>query len=194
MGGIIADMNKFNFRSEEEEIWFNLNVFLGEIRDCISAIKAIRRYIDKYHELGTDNIFLKLSEEGVEWKLFLETAKLFDEAKNGKYKNCSIKMLGKVLKDFDADEINEKINKLCDKFENTISRDTRNKKIAHHDLEDLRSMKPNFIQPEEIEELIEETTELFSQIGRRISLIEFPRSSIEDRVKEYEASILKLNN
>lgn len=134
------------------------------------ALKTIFDFT-KEGKYNDNNNFVELSKESMVSTLFLEIAKVFDEAKKNKNKNCSLKRLQEIckkelrLKDRQQ-SIDDKFEYILDKWNNDYStiKNARNKLIAHNDLNAMFLFESNTISIEEILVFIDEITDLVNYV------------------------------
>ncbi|MEN6471473.1 MAG: hypothetical protein ABFC62_08400 [Clostridiaceae bacterium] len=187
---------------DADVVWIGLKVFVHEMGKYLAAVKAvgeIQQGIGK--KILIENEYLVLAEEAIWRQLVLNITKFFDTEKTGKYYNCSLKMLKtlcleeKNLNKFPKgqdDPLIRAIDTMYDKYNSTITLYVRNKKVAHHDLNDLFSPSIPYILFSDIEELVNESTDLVYKIGIKLWGIplEYPSISAEN----YKEAILRLIN
>ena len=172
------DINSVTTLRDAKIAWFGLKVFAHEIGNYLAAVKAvgvIQKGTGK--EIWTENKYLVLSEQAIWRQLVLDITKLFDTEKTGKYDNCSLKMIKalcleeKYLYLFPKgqdDPLIQAIDKMYDKYISTTTLHVRNKKIAHHDLNEIFLSNIPCLLFSDIEELANETIQLIYKIGIRL--------------------------
>ena len=156
--------------SQAQIVWYGITAFLTRIREYIAALKVLNEYCE-----DLQNNLLSTSKDAVEQQLLLDIAKIFDPAQYRKSENCS-SHLSKALCLKDAkrfpngeqDQLIVKIDELCLEYDKVISRNLRNKKIAHHDLESMFNDTFPQVSFNDLVVLIENYSAILSKIGERL--------------------------
>jgi len=156
--------------SQAQIVWYGITAFLTRIREYIAALKVLNEYCE-----DLQNNLLSTSKDAVEQQLLLDIAKIFDPAQYRKSENCSIHLLKELcLKDAkrfpngEQDQLIVKIDELCLEYDKVISRNLRNKKIAHHDLESMFNDTFPQVSFNDLVVLIENYSAILSKIGERL--------------------------
>lgn len=145
-----------------------------------------------------NNPYLITSAHASKMQLITEIAKFFDKEKNKDNVNCSINELRFVLENNDKYKSNDeteaylnKIEELCKRYENIISKKVRNKTLAHNDLKQLFESDPvlDTIQFDEIYELVRDIDVFISTVcvvivGATTKIIDF-----EELKENYKKSL-----
>ena len=184
-----------------ENLCIALTAFITEIREQSAAIRA---YDNVFQNRTCDNVFLQRSYDSIWRELLSEIARIFDKANTGSSENCTLYRLRNLcLKEpysalFSNKEENKLIQSLDMVFEEYCQLPisySRKKQLAHHDLKQVIAGDCVEISLEQIENLIANTTDVFSKIYTYfwggIFEIYFPDYKI--LVECFEKDIKKLN-
>ena len=130
----------------------------------------------------------------------LDISKIFDRARTCGNENCSIDLLKELIQESvsfseaEKEIINQEADRLCENFDKIISRDMRNKQIAHYDLESLLNNAEKEIPSEELEAFVVSVAGFLSNISTRFlnerGSIRF--YSLEGTIKKYEDDMRKI--
>lgn len=180
--------------SQPHVVWYGISSILTKIREDIAILRVYRLACAKLQ-----NRFLEKSYIVIMNHLFLEITKIFDPAYCGKDENCSIKLLRELCKksehkfpDKEQDPLLQRVNDLCNDYENMYLKRLRNKKLSHYDLASMFDHTFSQVNFDEIVKLVEEYTVVISEIGERLLGIRSKFSEITDLEKEYEDSLKTL--
>lgn len=146
-----------------------------------------------------ENEFIKIAYDAISRQLLMDIAKFFDRATTCGNENCSIPMLRELCLSYkdvftgsEIDSLIKEIDQLVLKFEDTISKQVRNKKLAHFDLEELFSFNDVQISFTSVESLVVKLGEVISKIGIHLLLIKVEFPSIEEYAVAYKNEVNKL--
>lgn len=177
--------------SQAQIVWYGITAFITRIREYIAVLKVLNEYCE-----DLENILLSTSRAAIEQQLLLDIAKIFDPAQYRKSENCSIHLLKELcLKDSkhfpnrEQDQLIVKIDELCLEYDKVISKNLRNKKIAHHDLESMFNDTFPQVSFKDLVALIENYSAILSKIGERILGGELSLPTIPSLEKAYRDSL-----
>ena len=175
-------------------VLFGISNILQQILMETGALKAYSNLC-----LDTENGFLQIAEESISRQLTMNIAKLFDNASTCGKANCSIQQLRELCISY-GDEFakgNEdrtiiKIDEVVHLFEVIISKEVRNKKLAHFDLNELFAFKQVQIEFEDIQKLVNKLVIIIEELGERLSRTQITYLPIEEYSKFYKKELVKL--
>lgn len=150
-----------------------ITCYLDFISQYISAIETLQ--YDRPELLS--NAYIELANQAMERQLTMDICKIYDRENYRDNINCSMAALrGACLAcpEFfpkgEKDELICEISSLYVRFEEIISRNTRNKKLAHGDLEELLSINAVYIEFEKEKELFLRTVETLEKVAHRLHM------------------------
>ena len=121
---------------------------------------------------------LKKSMKAIEQQTLSTISKIFDPEKTCGHTNCSIKTLRNLCSEQNVStSILEQMDKLVEKYQSVISKETRDKRLAHMDYESMQEETVYTIEFEPLLGLIEDLCELVSAVSREVMTgeITFPK-------------------
>lgn len=185
--------------SDAELVVVALISYIDEIRKCLAAMNAFALIEEKRISVPqVQDSLWEINVESVWRRLITDVAKLFDKASTCGKTNCSLKQLRELCLEPDnaelfpnreEDPLIVAIGQLQDQYEKTVSTSTRNQQVAHHDLELLKSGTPSFIKLSELNNLIDETTDIISNVASKLLLFDVVFPPLEDMEKHFEKAI-----
>lgn len=180
--------------SEAGTVWLGIASLMTKILQEAGALKAYRDCC-----CNTKNNFLEIAQDALGRQLLMDISKFFDRPTICGNENCSIPQLRKMclaandtFTDGENESIIRQIDSLCESFENIISKDMRNKRLAHFDLVELFSSEQTDIFFDALVELISELGNVVSKVGMQLLLMEVTYPTIDDYTKSYEKAIAEL--
>jgi len=153
-----------------ENLCVALTAFITEIREQSAAIRA---YDNVFQNRTCDNVFLQRSYDSIWRELLSEIARIFDKAHTGSSENCTLLRLRNLCLNeqysalFPGGETNNLLRCLdvvLDSYRQLPINYSRRKQLAHHDLKQVIDGESIEISLEQIENLIANTTDVFSKI------------------------------
>ena len=175
-------------------VWYGISNILQQILMETGALKAYSTLC-----LDTENRFLQIAEESISRQLTMNIAKVFDNASTCGKINCSIQQLRELCISYEDEFSNGnedrtiiKIDEVLHLFEVIISKEVRNKKLAHFDLNELFSFKQIQIEFEDIQKLVNKLVIIIEELGDRLSLLQITYPPIEEYSKFYKKELIKL--
>ena len=183
-----------------ENVCIALTTFITEVREQAAAIRA---YDNVFQGRACDNIFLQRSYDSIWRELLLEIARIFDKANTRSCENCTFLRLKNLclneqysllFPDGKKDDLMQSLDMVFSDYDQLPINISRRKQLAHHDLKQVIAGECIGISLESIENLIANTTDIFTKICTRFSLgffeISFP--DYKTLVECFESSIKKL--
>jgi len=180
------------------ELIMGITCYLAFISQYISAIETLQ--YDRPELLS--NAYIELANQAIERQLTMDICKIYDRENYRDNINCSMEALrGACLacpESFPKEEKDElicEISSLYVRFEEIISRNTRNKKLAHGDLEELFSINAVYIEFEKEKELFLRTVETLEKVAHRLHMKDWKISDFlkgPDINKDYLGALDKL--
>ena len=177
-------------------VWFGVSNILQQILKETGSLMA-------YSELclDTQNGFLQISEESISRQLTMNIAKLFDNASTCGNTNCSIRFLRELCinrKDVfvnGADDITIcKIDDSINRFEEVISREIRNKKLAHFDFDELYLFRQTYISFDDIIEIVNGVIVIVEELGNRLEFLSVEYPPITKYAEYFKKELIKLQH
>lgn len=176
-------------------VWFAVAAYF---QFAIGYTAALRAYGVVIGDEPSNNLFMQRSQEALLRQLYSEISKIFDAASTGKYVNCSINRIrqdceesGK-LSDKEKEEIVQQADELNKRYEEIFSKNLRNKKLAHYDLEDAWEPQYSTIAFDDIEKFVTDTAHFLNKIGSIIFKVDVNFFNYNEQVESYRVSILEL--
>lgn len=149
-----------------------------EAQKNVAALKVFQRRMEEKQE--SLPAILEISMKAIEQQTLSIISKLFDSEKTCGYTNCSIETLRKLCSEQNVSrDILEKMDKLVEKYQSTISKETRNKRLAHMDYESMIEGITYYIDFESLGDLIESLCDFISAVSREVMMgeITFPKTT-----------------
>ena len=177
-------------------VWFGVSNILQQILKETSSLLA-------YSELclDTQNGFLLISEESISRQLIMNIAKLFDNASTCGKTNCSIRYLRELCinrKDVfvnGADDVTIcKIDDAINRFEEVVSREIRNKKLAHFDFDELYQFRETCIPFDDIIEIVNKLVVIIEELSNRVKYPPVEYSPITQYAEYFKKELIKLQH
>lgn len=157
-------------RLEPMGVVMGITAYLSKISHYISALEAVQY---EKHEL-LSNQFISLAAESMARQLTMDLCRIFDREKTMGFTNCCVETLEKVCLDCnslfpngESDELISEMKALREEFESAIKRETRNKKLAHSDYQELWSFHFVEIEFEKEKQLYLHTVDVLKKVIRR---------------------------
>ena len=186
--------------SQPQIVWYGLIDHLKQIREYIAILKVFNEICP-----NLPNRFLRTSKTAVEKQLLLDIAKIFDPARYRGDENCSIELLKELCLNAEKEDSRTpkfpnresnpliiRIDEAYRQYESVISKQLRNKKMAHNDL--YAMFNGTFLQAsfDQVVILVENCSTIISEIGERLLGAKLKFSTIADLEKTYEDSLKDL--
>ncbi|QUO37856.1 hypothetical protein KFE19_16140 [Dysosmobacter sp. Marseille-Q4140] len=181
-------------------VWVGILVLTDEIWKYVAITKAYKRITAENSCASKSADFLDVAFQAIWDQLLLDISKIFDRARTCGNENCSIDLLKELIQESvsfseaEKEIINQEADRLCENFDKIISRDMRNKQIAHYDLESLLNNAEKEIPSEELEAFVVSVAGFLSNISTRFlnerGSIRF--YSLEGTIKKYEDDMRKI--
>lgn len=158
---------------------------IGVIMGIITYLSTISQYISALEALQyqkselLSNHFLELASLAMERQLTMDLCRIFDRMKTTGHINCCIETLEEACLSYPTifpegpkDASICKMVALREEFESVIKRETRNKKLAHGDLQELLSLHSVEIEFEKERQLYLHTVDIIKNVIQRFKLDE----------------------
>jgi len=180
--------------NEPHIIWVAIITLFRFAQKYAAALKA---YGNVYKGDGAQNAYIDVAQEALWRQLMSELSKIYDRESTCGSDNCSIRQLRQCCLNHatamhgKSSELTAQLDALCERYESLFSRELRNKKLAHYDLEAVFSQEPPPIPFDDVEQFINETAHTLQQIGDCLLGGEV-NFGYDKLVKKYQASLLKL--
>lgn len=190
------------------DICMRLTAFCNESIDYISAIDTFERAKDKTGRKDIpERSLIAVCQRALERQyiasiqLIFDKAHFNDRAHSEILDNCSVMLLREkcltdemriFFKDGEEDEIIQALSQCQNRYEECIPLGVRNKMMAHHDLEKIRSFESTYVYFEDIKNLIIQLSEVLNKVVFRLMRIEITYESIESRVDGFISDAIKL--
>lgn len=181
-------------------VWAGILTATTEIWKYVAITKAYKRITAEYNYDSKPSNFLDVTFQAIWDQLLLDISKVFDRARTCGNENCSIDLLKELIQKSDAfsdpekETIKKEADRLCERFDEIISRDIRNKQIAHYDLTDLFNNSAKEIPSEDVEAFAVSVADFLSKISTRFlnerATLRF--DPLEDIIKRYEDDMRKI--
>ena len=190
-------MSKYN---TPDNVCDSLTTFIIEIREQTAALRA-------YDNVSLNNpcnsIFMQRACDSIWRELLSEIARIFDKANTGSSENCTFLRLKELCYSEQYSFLfpNKEQNELLQCLENIIEQynqlpilKSRKKQLAHHDLQQVIAGECIEISLEQVEQLIENLTDVFAKIRTRFyfGYFEVTFTNYNDLVEQFEKDIKKL--
>lgn len=161
-----------NIFEEPQIVWYGVTSLFQFAQKYAASLRA---YGNVCGDDDPHNVYLQNSHEAIWRQLLSEISKIYDADKTLGYSNCSMKKLkvscvadSKIFPAGNEDELIKCIDGLYARYEELLSKNLRNKKLAHYDLESAFSMEAPTIPFNAIEMFINDTESCLSAIGERL--------------------------
>lgn len=193
-------MVKMKSEDKAFRVWVGILELTSEIWKYVAITKAYKRITAENSCDSKSADFLDVAFQAIWDQLLLDISKVFDRARTCGNENCSIDLLKELIQEStsfseaEKEIINKEADRLCESFDKIISRDMRNKQIAHYDLESLLNTTEKEIPSEELEAFAVCVADFLSKISTRFlnerGSIRF--DPLEDIIKRYEDDMRKV--
>lgn len=156
-----------------EFVWLGVVSLFQFAQKYTAALKA---YGEIYGDNGAENAFIDISYEALWRQLMSELSKTYDTAQTLSFDNLSMKQLRKVCAGhpiFQGEEGASVIKQLDDlqtRYEELLSKNLRNKKLAHYDLISAFTQEALPIPFSEIEQFVIDTSSTLNAVGKLLLL------------------------
>ena len=139
-------------------------------------IKQHRKKQGVFQNHSCDNIFLQRSHDSIWRELLSEIARIFDKANTGSSENCTLLRLRSLcLKEQysalfpsgEKDNLVQSLDTVFEIYDKLPIKESRNKQLSHHDLKQLFGGGCIEISMDQVENLIANTTDVFTKIYNR---------------------------
>ena len=164
-----------------------LTAFTQDVRAKI-AVLIVQKTVETVHDHGKHSIMQEISENALEQQVLSVFSRIFDKATTCGHDNCSINALREKCCESDASEdLIKKIDSLIEEYEATISKDVRNKKLAHFDYKSVMYGKPCYISFASLAQLADDLSDTISAVSREFMPGEIcfpPMSELVDVLKK----------
>ena len=190
-----------NIRDDVVDVWMRLTTFCNESIEYISAIDAFER---AKGEVGREEVpelsLIAVCRRALERQYIASIQLIFDKAHFKQRDNCSVMLLRELcltdemkilFKDGEEDEIIQALNQCQKQYEKCIPLEIRNRMMAHHDLEKIRSLESTYVYFEDIKNLIIQLSEVLNKVASRLMGIDVTYESIESRVDRFISDAIK---
>lgn len=181
--------------SKADTVWLGVANLVTKIMQETGALKAYSMCCQE-----TNNEFLKIAEDTIYRQLLMDISKFFDRPTIAGNMNCSIPQLRKMclretskFVEGENDCLIKEIDDLIKLFEDVISKELRNKKLAHFDLEELFAFNQHFIIFGDVENLVVKLGNVISEVGARLMLVEVNYPTIDAYARAYCKAIEELH-
>lgn len=181
-------------------VWVGIVSLTSEIWKYVAITKAYKKITAEYGYDSKSSNFLDVASQAIWDQLLLDISKVFDRARTCGNENCSVDLLKELIQksnsfsNSEKETIKKEADRLCERFDEIISRDIRNKQIAHYDLASLSNNSEKEIPSEEVEAFAVSVADFLSKISTRIlnerATLHF--DSLEDIIKRYEDDMRKI--
>lgn len=167
------------------ELILFIETLVYEAQKNAAALKVFQKRTEENQ--GPLPAILEISRKAIEQQTLSIISKIFDSEKTCGYTNCSIEMLRKLCSEQNVStDILEQMDKLVEKYQSVISKETRNKRLAHMDYESMKEGITYYIGFESLEDLIEGLCDLISAVSREVLTGEITFPKITNLVSQLE--------
>ena len=191
--------SKFKYNTPEN-VCIALTAFIIEIRKQLATLRA---YDNIFHNSPCNNAFMQQANNSIWRELLSEIARIFDKANTGSNENCTLLRLKELCYSkeyiflFPNDENNgllQSLEKVFELYNQLPIAKSRNKQLAHHDLKQVTVGECIELSLEQIEQLIEDLTDVFAKIRTRFHFGVFEVTFVDYNVlvEQFEKDIKKL--
>ena len=143
-------------------------------RFALRYTAALKAYGEIFGDDGPENRFIEVAHETIWRQLMSELSKIFDAAGFGIFDNLSIKQLCKrcvnhaAFPDGEENELIKQMDELQDRYETLLSKNLRNKKLAHYDMFSIFTQQPEHpILFSQVEQFVLDTNAALIAVGER---------------------------
>ena len=183
-----------------DNICVALTAFIIEIREEAAAIRA---YDNVFQNTPCNHTFLQRAYDSIWRELLSEIARIFDKANTGSSENCTLLRLKELcysedysflFPDNEKSNLLQSLDKLIEHYNQLPILKSRKKQLAHHDLKQVISGKCIEFSIEQIEQLVEDISDVFAKIRTRFyfGVFEFSFTDYNVLVDLFEKDIRKL--
>ena len=183
-----------------ENICIALTAFIIEIREQAAALRA---FDNIFQNQKCNHIFLQRAYDSIWRELLSEIARIFDKANTGSSKNCTILRLKELCYSekysflFSDDEkcnLLQSLEEVIEHYNQLPIAKSRKKQLAHHDLKQVTSGECIEFSIEQIEQLVEDISDVFAKIRTRFyfGVFEFSFTDYNVLVDQFEKDIRRL--
>lgn len=159
---------------------------------------ALKAYGEMYGDRRSGNDFLDISQETIWRQLLSELSKLYDAEKTGGNVNCSFGRIKTLYIDINGqlyagknDSIINRIDELQYRYENLLTKQLRNKKLAHYDFEKVCEQVSPTLLFTEVEQFVKDTGEVLEKLCEQ-NYISGLLLEYDELVKKYKESLTSL--
>ena len=162
-----------------------LTVLVYEAQKDAAALIVMQKRRARKQEPLSD--FLEICEIALEQQTLSIVSKLFDSDSTHGHTNCSIQTLKKQCAELNVNKhILEAIDRLIEEYQSVVSKDVRNKRLAHLDYDSLQEGVAYNIDFESLLNLIDGLCELLSVVSSEVLIGEIVFPKTNDLVTELE--------
>ena len=171
------------------ELLLALTAFTYEAQKYVAVLSTIEKYALFFRNADTQSPFMEICEQATEQQLLTLLSRMFDKAKTHNKTNCTFRTLQEECRKKNISQsVLCAIDEICNEYEQIISRDVRNKKLAHIDYETLFSRENALIDFSLLSNLVNDICETITVISNETLLAEISFPSISQIGKEIECS------
>lgn len=167
------------------ELMLFIVTLVHEAQKNAAALKVFQKRTEENQEPLP--AILEISRTAIEQQTLSIISKIFDSEKTCGYTNCSIETLRKLCAEQNVStNILKQMDELIEKYQSVVSKETRNKRLAHMDYDSMKAGTAYYIGFESLVELIEGLCDLLSAVSSKamIGVITFPKTA--DLVRQLE--------
>lgn len=182
-----------NFKTAEF-VWLGVVSLFQFAQKYTAALKA---YGEIYGDGETNNPFIDISHSALWRQLISELSKIYDREKTCGEDNLSISQLRqlclnhKAFPDGATEDILKELGSLQTRYEMLLSKELRNKKLAHYDLISAFTYRVPTILFGEVEQFVLDTSAVLTEVGERLLLGELS-IGYESLVQEFKENLYKI--
>ena len=159
---------------------------------------ALKAYGEMYGDRSSGNDFLDISQETIWRQLLSELSKLYDAEKTKRNVNCSFRRIKSLYFDSNRqlckeknDSIINRIDELQHRYEKLLTKQLRNKKLAHYDFEKVYEQVSQTLSFAEVEQFVKDTGEVLEKLCEQ-NYISGLLLEYDELVKKYKESLTSL--
>ena len=165
-----------------------LATFTYEVQKHAATLSLIQKYASQYRLDGTPSPFMEICEQAVEQQLLSLLSKVFDKEETCGKINCSFRTLQKEGREKNLSQATIcAIDDLYADYEQIISRDVRNKKLAHIDWEMLYNSKLATVDYSDLLQFIKKTCATINAISKEALFADIVMPNISEIEKAIES-------